>query len=191
MCVVYTHQPSACMSPLRIDSPTSCYRSLTSPQMWHRDSQLISLRGYVSAGGGYWTREEPEARTGWISFIVVCFITKSFLTYSFFPPPPALSTISRPMSSSMCSITSETANVGSSYNRMWCPGISCWFSDRSICSHWSLTLTFISSSVTATAVDYTSCWMGSQNTWSASQTGLWHVCIRLKFIAKKTWIPLL
>ena len=40
----------------------------------------------------------------------VCFITKSFLTYSFFPPTPALS---RPLSSSMCSITSETANVGS------------------------------------------------------------------------------
>ena len=31
----------------------------------------------------------------------VCFITKSFLTYSFFPPTPALSTISRPLSSSI------------------------------------------------------------------------------------------
>ena len=72
----------------------------------------------------------------------VCFISKSFLTYSFFPPIPALSTISRPLSNSMSSITPETANVGSIYNRMRGPGISCWFSDRSNCSHWSLTLTF-------------------------------------------------
>ena len=42
----------------------------------------------------------------------------------------------------MCSITPETANVGSSYNRMQGPGIGCWFSDRSHCRHWSLTLTF-------------------------------------------------
>ena len=75
------------------------------------------------------------------SGMFVCFITKSFLTYSFFPPIPALSTISRPLSSSMCSITPETANVGSSYKRIWGPGIGCWFSDCSICSHWSLTLT--------------------------------------------------
>ena len=68
---------------------------------------------------------------------VVCFITKSFLTYSFFPPTPALSTISRSLSSSMCSITPETANVCSSYNRMRGPGIGCWSSDRSNCSHWS------------------------------------------------------
>ena len=69
--------------------------------------------------------------------LFVCFITKSFLTYSFFPPTHALSTISRPLSSSMCSITPETANVCSSYNRMRRPGIGCWFSDRSNCSHWS------------------------------------------------------
>ena len=78
-----------------------------------------------------------------ISWVWVCFIIKSFLTYSFFSSPtPALSTISRPLSSSMCSITPETANVGGSYNRMRGPGIGCWFSDRSNCSHWSLTLTF-------------------------------------------------
>ena len=59
-----------------------------------------------------------------------------------FSPTPALSTISRPLSSSMCSITPETANVGSSYNRMRGPCIGCWFSDRSNCSHWSLILTF-------------------------------------------------
>ena len=74
--------------------------------------------------------------------LFVCFITKSFLTYSFFLPTPALSTISRPLSSSMCSVTPETANIGSSYNRMRGPGIGCWFPDRSNCSHWSLTLTF-------------------------------------------------
>ena len=79
--------------------------------------------------------------------LCVCFITKSFLTYSFFSPTPALSTIylghiSRPLSSSTCSITPETANVGSSYNRMRGPGIGCRFSDRSNCSHWSLTLIF-------------------------------------------------
>ena len=79
---------------------------------------------------------------GFFGGFFVCFITKSFLTYSLFPPTPALSTISRPLSSSMCSITPETANVGSSYNRMRGPGIRCWFSDRSNCSHWSLTLTF-------------------------------------------------
>ena len=61
----------------------------------------------------------------------VCFISKSFLIYSFFQPMPALSTISRPLLSSMCSITPETANVCNSYNRMRVPGIGCWFSHRS------------------------------------------------------------
>ena len=37
----------------------------------------------------------------------------------------------------MCSISPETAHVCSSYNRMRGPGIGCWFSDRSNCSHWS------------------------------------------------------
>ena len=75
--------------------------------------------------------------------LFVCLITKSFLTYSFFHLYlPALWTISRPLSSSMCSITPETANVGSSYNCMRGPGIGCWVSDRSNCRHWSLTLTF-------------------------------------------------
>ena len=65
-----------------------------------------------------------------------------FWLIHFFPPTPALSTLSKPLSSSMCSITPETANVGSSYNRMRGPGIGCWFSDRSNCSHWSLNLSF-------------------------------------------------
>ena len=68
-----------------------------------------------------------------------------FWLLHFFPPTPALSTISRPLSSSRCSITPETANVGSSYNRMRGPGIGCWFSDPSNCSHWSLTLTLLTS----------------------------------------------
>ena len=46
------------------------------------------------------------------AFLFVNFITKSFLTYSFFLPIPVLSTISRLLSSSMCSITAKTANVG-------------------------------------------------------------------------------
>ena len=84
------------------------------------------------------------------NFLFVCFfclfvsLLWHFLLIHFFSPKPALSTISRPLSSSMCSITPETANVGNSYmyNRMRGPGIGCWFSDRSNCSHWSLTLTF-------------------------------------------------
>ena len=59
-----------------------------------------------------------------------------FFTYTCF------STISRPLSSSMCLITPGTANVGSSYNCKRGPGIGCWFSDPSNCSHWSLTPTF-------------------------------------------------
>ena len=34
----------------------------------------------------------------------------------------------------MCSITPETAKVGSSYSHMRGPGIGCWLSDRSNCS---------------------------------------------------------
>ena len=55
--------------------------------------------------------------------------------------------VCRPLSSYMCSITPEIANVGSSYSHMRGPGVGCWLSDRSNCSHWSfeccrLTLTF-------------------------------------------------
>ena len=64
-----------------------------------------------------------------------------FWLIHFLPPIPAISTTSRPLSSSMCSITLETTNVGCSYNRMRGPGIGCRFSDRSNYSHWSLTLT--------------------------------------------------
>ena len=67
----------------------------------------------------------------------VCFITKSFLTYSFVLPTPTLSTRCRPLSSYTCSITPETVNVGSSYSHMRGPGVGCWLSDRSNCSHWS------------------------------------------------------
>ena len=69
--------------------------------------------------------------------LFVCFITKSFLTYSFVLPTPTLSTICRPLSSYVCSITPETANVGSSYSHMRGPDVGCWFSYRSNCRHWS------------------------------------------------------
>ena len=69
--------------------------------------------------------------------LFVRFITKSFLTYSFVLPTPTLSTICRPLSSYMCSITPETVNVGSSYSHMRGPGVGYWLSDRSNCSHWS------------------------------------------------------
>ena len=69
--------------------------------------------------------------------LFVCFITKSFLTYSFVLPSPTLSTVCRPLSSYVCSITPETANVGSSYSHMRGPGVGCWFSYHSNCSHWS------------------------------------------------------
>ena len=69
--------------------------------------------------------------------LFVCFITKSFLTYSFVLPTPTLSTVCRPLSSYVCSITPETANVGSSYSQVRGPGVSYWFSYHSNCSHWS------------------------------------------------------
>ena len=95
----------------------------------------------LSNAVSHWLGTNLEAALIYITF--VCFITKSFLTYSlFFPPTPALSTISRHLSCSMCSITPETASVGSSYNCMRGPGTGCGFSDLSNCSHWSLTLTF-------------------------------------------------
>ena len=73
----------------------------------------------------------------WWYCLFVCFITKSFLTYSFVLPTPTLSTICRPLSSYTCLITPETVNVGSSYSHMRGPGVGCWLSDRSNCSHWS------------------------------------------------------
>ena len=59
-----------------------------------------------------------------ISQVRLCFFHCYVISdlFIFFSPTPALSTISRPLSSSMCSITTETANVGSSYNRIRGPG---------------------------------------------------------------------
>ena len=68
----------------------------------------------------------------------VCFITKSFLTYSFVLPTDTLS-------SYMSSITPETVNVGSSYSHMRGPGVGCWLSDRFNCSHWSFEATVLPS----------------------------------------------
>ena len=77
-------------------------------------------------------------------FCLFVSLLSHFWLIHFFPPAPALSTIYRPLSNSMCSITPGTANVGRSYNRMRGPGIGCWFSDHSNCSHRSLTLTLTS-----------------------------------------------
>ena len=55
----------------------------------------------------------------------VCFITKSFLTYSFVLPTPTLSTICRLLSSYTCSITPQTVNVGSSNSHLRDPGVGC------------------------------------------------------------------
>ena len=117
------------------------------PQQTHGIKGWLYTTSLKDYGVYFYTHIKSTGRVRYEYFIekgiyfFVCFITKSFLTYSFFPPIPAISTISRPLSSSMCSITPDKANVGSSYNRMRGPGIGCWFSDRSNCSHWSLTLT--------------------------------------------------
>ena len=74
----------------------------------------------------------------WYKYSIYKFV--SFMSHSnlfIFSHTPALSTICRPLSSYVCSITPETAKVGSSYSHMRGPGVGCWFSDRSNCSHWS------------------------------------------------------
>ena len=71
---------------------------------------------------------------------IILFLFASLLSHFWlihFSHTPALSNISRPLSSYMCSIKPETAKVGSSFSHMRGPGIGCWFSDRSNCSHWS------------------------------------------------------
>ena len=105
---------------------------VNSPHKGQWGGALVFSLIYVWANGWVNNRDAGELRRHWAYYAItlclfVWFITKSFLTYSFFPPIPALSTISRPLTSSMCSITPETANVGSSYNRMRGPGIGCWF----------------------------------------------------------------
>ena len=90
------------------------------------------------------SRSRNIGSLSYLVFVVCWFVSllSHFWLIHFFSPAPVLSTISRPLSSSMCSITPETANVGSTYNRIRGPGIGCWFSDHSNCSHWSSTLTF-------------------------------------------------
>ena len=58
------------------------------------------------------------------SHYIVCFITKSFLTFSFLSPAPALSTICWSLSSYLWSITPETTKVCRSYSHMWGQGIT-------------------------------------------------------------------
>ena len=66
--------------------------------------------------------------------LFVYFITKSFLTHSFFS---TYTCFIKSLSRYMCSMAPVTAKVGSRNNHMRGPGIGCWFSDRSNCSHWS------------------------------------------------------
>ena len=77
----------------------------------------------------------------WItSLCIVCLfvsLLSHFWLIYFVLPTPTLSTICRPLSSYTCSVTAETVNVGSSYSHMRGPGVGCWLSDRSNCSHWS------------------------------------------------------
>ena len=127
----------------KFSDATKCSKESKSRKKNTKPRLLVSTpRRPVRQRGPYRSRLVRRRKHLEFQFLFVCFITKSFLTYSFFSPTPALSTISRPLSSSMCSITPETANVGRGYNPMRGPGIGCWFSDRSNCSHWSLTLTF-------------------------------------------------
>ena len=69
-----------------------------------------------------------------VIFFFVSLLSHFWLIH-FLSPTPTLSTKGKPLSSYMCSITPETANVCSSYSHMRGPGIGCWFSDRSNCSH--------------------------------------------------------
>ena len=96
---------------------------------WAYENNITTLRSIVLT--------ELVYRFLFYVLVSCCPITKSFLTYSFVLPTPTLSTVCRPLSGYVCSITPETANVGSSYSHMRGPGVGCWFSYRSNCSHWS------------------------------------------------------
>ena len=99
---------------------------------WNRLNKLPLSSTYID----YWYFQAAW----WFVCLFVSLLSHFWLIH-LFSPTPAFSTISRTLSSSMCSIIPETANVGSSYNHMRGPGIGCWVSDRSNCSHRSLTLT--------------------------------------------------
>ena len=77
-----------------------------------------------------------------VEFLFVTLLSRFWLIH-FFSPKLALTTISRRLSSYMCSITPETAKVGNSYSHMRSPCIGCWFSNRSNCSHWSFEATVL------------------------------------------------
>ena len=104
---------------------------------WRHQMETFSALLAICAGNSPVPVNSPHKGLWRGALMFVCFITKSFLTYSFVLPTPTLSTICRHLSSYVCSITPETANVGSSYNHMRGPGVGCWFSDRSNCSHGS------------------------------------------------------
>ena len=130
---------------------TSCYQQCIRPwskALWHvtymyllwisfmakllQVDKLISthIHARTAAAWNWWWKEHiviGKAYMNRTTEYVVCLLFVSLLSHfwliHFCPPTPALSTISRPFSSSMCSITPETANVGSSYKRMRGPGI--------------------------------------------------------------------
>ena len=83
---------------------------------------------------GRWVNIDPRNYAFYFLFVS---LLSHFWHINFFSSASALSTICRPLSSYMCSITPETAKVCNSYSHMRGPGIDCWFSDRFKCSHWS------------------------------------------------------
>ena len=107
--------------------------------IWYRQHKEWSEQGLWSLSGRKSYRKISwslkTARLDVIYLILFVSLLSHFWLIHSFSPTPALSTMSRPLSSYMCSITPGTAKVGSGHMRG--PGIGCWFSDRSNCSHWS------------------------------------------------------
>ena len=69
--------------------------------------------------------------------IVFVFLLQSHFWLIHFPPTHAFTNDMYVLSSYMCSITLGTAQICSSYSHMPGPGICCWCSDYSRCSHWN------------------------------------------------------
>ena len=114
----------------------SCELAISSDIFIHAQT-LMLMRWLVKTGGS--ARWYFMMLVGLIRLtqhnLFVCFITKSFLTFF----TNTCSTICRPLSNYLCSITLETAKVcRSKYWRgpgiMQGPGIGRWYSDRSSCN---------------------------------------------------------
>ena len=124
---------------LLVTQPSQILNINNAPWVWTQFDELFieNLRKTVFLIQDSVGCDQKLIILNFLLFLVVCFITKSFLTYTFVLPTPILSTICRPLSSYTCSITPETVNVGSSYSHMRGPDVGCWLSDGSNCSHWS------------------------------------------------------